>query len=44
MSSGKENSATLLKEMHQRKKNVRWSGREPTPNPRYPNLVGAGIG
>jgi hypothetical protein len=44
MSSGKANSATLLKDMHQHKKNVRRSGREPTPNPRYPDLAGVGGG
>jgi hypothetical protein len=44
MSSGKANPATLLKEMHRRKKNVTQSGREPTPNPLYPNFGGAGGG
>ena len=44
MSSGKANSATLLKDMQQRKSNVTRSGRQPTPNPRYPDLGGAGGG
>ena len=44
MSSGKATSSSLLNALKQRRKSATRSGRQPNPNPRYPDLAPAGGG